>query len=200
MRVTLDSFNKAIDYYFHIPTKDEKWKAGDIARIASWILLGGAVIGGLAWLIGHGAAGIRNLYGRITKGAVDGCRVEGAGVVKQLKTSKPVNEEEKLRSELKRLTEEKDFIVKLILKDPVLAKEGAELLASDGLVASLPDKEDYGLDQTDPYERVALLEIELSRIEFQRRELDKFLDRHEDFKAQIIQQLDRRASGQIGLH
>jgi hypothetical protein len=74
MKITIDSFNKTVDSYFHIPTKQEGWKGKDIARVVSWVF-GGAVIGGTARLLGHGAAVLSDLYGSVTKGPLLGCPI-----------------------------------------------------------------------------------------------------------------------------
>jgi len=68
MKISLDNFNFAVDSYFYIPKKGE-WNKTDILRVAS-IGLGGIIIGGLAWIMGHGIAGIRSLYNRVKFGGV----------------------------------------------------------------------------------------------------------------------------------
>jgi hypothetical protein len=74
MKITINSFNKAIDSYFHIPTSKERWKGKDIARVVSWVF-GGAVIGGVAGLLGQGVASIRDRYGKVTKGPLPECPI-----------------------------------------------------------------------------------------------------------------------------
>ena len=73
MKINIDSYNRTLDAYFARP-KFNTWsrteegktaRARDISRIASWIL-GGAIVGGIAWIFGRVAGKIHTLWkGRV---------------------------------------------------------------------------------------------------------------------------------------